>query len=150
MSAFLSGLSFGVLIGMGIFIAGWWFKHRHERVLKQTVIEDLTADAEHHRRIAAVYQGLAGELEQTALLLSSGRAGYSPLAGRVDITAPAGVDVKELARLLEPLNRDGVRITRVPCYALQMSDQMSCPCGLTWDVNDPAPLSCIGRTVPGA
>lgn len=35
-------------------------------------------------------------------------------------------------------------MTRRPgCRAYQVSDQMTCPtCGLTWDMNDPAPPPC--------
>ena len=29
-----------------------------------------------------------------------------------------------------------------PCKARQYSDQMQCPCGLAWDVNDPEPPHC--------
>jgi hypothetical protein len=28
------------------------------------------------------------------------------------------------------------------CVAYQASDEMKCPCGLTWDVNDPDPPRC--------
>ena len=30
------------------------------------------------------------------------------------------------------------------CRAYQTSDQMMCPCGLQWDINDPDPPSCGG------
>jgi hypothetical protein len=29
-----------------------------------------------------------------------------------------------------------------PCRAYQVSDQMVCPCGKQWDVNDPEPPAC--------
>jgi hypothetical protein len=34
------------------------------------------------------------------------------------------------------------RLTIPRCKARQYSDQMQCPCGLAWDVNDPEPPTC--------
>lgn len=38
------------------------------------------------------------------------------------------------------------------CDARQYSDQMQCPCGLAWDVNDPDPPSCPedGKPAPAS
>jgi hypothetical protein len=33
------------------------------------------------------------------------------------------------------------------CRAYQVSDQMMCPCGRQWDVNDPNPPQCNGVVV---
>jgi len=41
---------------------------------------------------------------------------------------------------LDPFEPDGPPAAN--CRAYQMSDQMVCPCGLAWDVNDPEPPVC--------
>ena len=33
------------------------------------------------------------------------------------------------------------------CKAYQASDQMICPCGLQWDVNDPEPPQCKTKRI---
>ena len=56
---------------------------------------------------------------------------------RCEVTAMA-----EAGNAVRQAKRD-VAVMRNTCQAHQHSDQMMCgPCGLAWDINDPAPPSC--------
>lgn len=39
-------------------------------------------------------------------------------------------------------------VNRSQCKARQMSDQMYCECGRSWDVNDPDPPECEPQVKP--
>ena len=63
----------------------------------------------------------------------------------------AALMIVNALRALEEASDARVRATQKPylnfntCRAVQQCDEMACPCGLRWDVNDPDPPLCVHR-----